>query len=579
MAQGLQFGLVTPPPPLPAIQQRVADAHGTGHISSSERVALDGMWSRDQRFSEQLQEGGLSRSESLLVAARRVRYEATVGAFTLLPVPIAHSDERAATRTATYDAALLSADRASLLDGVREQTIDQSEFGTLDQFARETQVTRAEMRPGGFSSEERTALDGRMARYDEMTAAFSSTDAPRTEWTEQTSGWETGLELDREHQSTYGEAALDREGPIYTEERAGVRASIGRPRSGEAEFTPPQPERMEQLQELFPRLDGDGNGQLTRAELHAAVRDPDLRGDDGRIAAASLGRFEQLAQTPGEVAFISAEQLTDPGEGSPDRPAFLMQSSELADAYARTEGKLEGSTSLYGEGGRPDPSSIQQGFEGDCWYLAPLSTLQPEQIERMITAREDGQFEVRFPGHPEPVVVGPPTDGERSFLASGNGIWVNVMETAARQVMEGRGQDMNGDWPGHAMELFSGVTPGHVDMLGGRTAYGGVDGRDSATVGTILERAFADGRSVVASADNIPAEMQNSPLPIGDHVWGVTGYDSESGTVTVRNPWGRRDTADGDGRDDGTFTMPLQEFQATFSYLTVERAYTDQPIL
>lgn len=53
------------------------------------------------------------------------------------------------------------------------------------------------------------------------------------------------------------------------------------------------------------------------------------------------------------------------------------------------------------------------------------------------------------------------------------------------------------------------------------------------------------------------------------HAYSVQGYDPKTQTVTVHNPWGKDETADVDGKDDGVFTMPLKEFQASFSFMNI----------
>jgi hypothetical protein len=609
VATPLQFNPASPPPPpLPAVRQRVADANASGHISSSERSALDMMWSRDLQFAERLEEGGMTLPESLLVSARRAGYETMVSAFTLLPVPMANMDDPSAARVSRYDSAALDADRLAMLEGVGSKAINREEFGALEQFTRETETLRADLREGGFTLEERAEIEGRMSRYDDMLEAFSGKHAPTPEPSggaadavfeeaRETFGkpaskdqpWSmspgTAAALNDAHDVAHGEAVLERGGPVYTEERASVRAVAGRERvmhlpSGSPAATPPE-EQMQQLAELFPRVDADGDGQLTRQEVTAAVRDPEFRGDEGPLLAATLVNFNFLADPPAQgdgTPAIELDRLREPGEG-PEQGMWMTRSMALTSSYAQMEAKLDAPASLYGESGRPDPASLQQGSEGDCWFLGPVSALQPEQIQDMITEREDGQFEVRFPGHPEPVTVAPPTDGERAFYASANGTWVNVLEKAAREIMEGQGSDLDRDWPGRAMELVTGVPAATVDMYSGFTGYGAVDGRDPATVDAVLRSAFADGRPVVADVTSESAEGEHSPLPVFNHVWSVSGYDAESQTVTVRNTWGRSDSADTDGVNDGTFTMPLQEFQATFSTLTVGRSYADQPIL
>ena len=59
------------------------------------------------------------------------------------------------------------------------------------------------------------------------------------------------------------------------------------------------------------------------------------------------------------------------------------------------------------------------------------------------------------------------------------------------------------------------------------------------------------------------------------HAYTVTRFDREKDTVSLRNPWGSTEPvgADGkplDGTDDGTFTIPMKDFDKYYSLAAYE---------
>lgn len=198
--------------------------------------------------------------------------------------------------------------------------------------------------------------------------------------------------------------------------------------------------------------------------------------------------------------------------------------------------------------------------------------MRPESIQNMISPREDGQYEVRFPGR-NPEIVAPPTETEQLVYANGNGSWVQVLEKAADQVMEARGGDINGDQNTTAYEILTGASGRHIITNGSLSDYnyGGSSSveQDPARLGHQLEQSFSEGRLVNAYSSQGHSDLYMSRLSTGNHAYTVMGYDSESGMVTVRNPWGQNETADRDGQNDGLFQMPLQEFHASFPVVSM----------
>lgn len=83
-----------------------------------------------------------------------------------------------------------------------------------------------------------------------------------------------------------------------------------------------------------------------------------------------------------------------------------------------------------------------------------------------------------------------------------------------------------------------------------------------------LQQATAGGGCVVAlSKPWDPAERG----VVADHAYTLLGVEEKNGqkTVSLRNPWGEREPGH-DGRDDGIFSMPLDQFMTSFA--TVEFA-------
>ena len=57
---------------------------------------------------------------------------------------------------------------------------------------------------------------------------------------------------------------------------------------------------------------------------------------------------------------------------------------------------------------------------------------------------------------------------------------------------------------------------------------------------------------------------------VGNHAYRVTGYDAESDTVSLRNPWKKTEWMGWqDGQDDGCFQMPFLQFYASYAQIAV----------
>ncbi len=618
---GGTLGGFTPDPTM----QRIQNGFTSGTINSAERAYLDQMASRDQTFAMGLQAGGLTEAESQQVAARRQTYEETIARFeTSNPAIDATSPEMAA-RTRGYDNQLMTSGRNGLAIGAQNGTIDRSEFQSLREYSLQTETMRAGLAEGGFTAAERETIDGRLQSYNQMLERFGQTsgEAPQGSLTREsselfervagpnpgpTNGSSLGFggipqpqynqgtfQLQEEGLRAYGEGVNSRSGEVFPDERAAVRASFREPRpTGVNEVRQPAPvgteqqgpprhyENLDAFHSRLQAMDSDGSGTVSRREVTNALRDPSIQGDDARLLASIHAGYDNFttAQTtagplgaglqilgPGREPMINIGEFTSDQAGTPgyqQRLDNLNNVRNIVDNQAeRIAGRPPG---LYDETGRPDPGSISQGLTGDCWYLSSVGGMKPETIQNMIHQRDDGQYEVRFPGR-EPELVAPPTEAERLVLAQSNGDWMQVLEKGADQIMERRGSDIQGDQNTTAYELLTGSGGRHVLTNGSLNTQGYANAtveQDPQALGDQLQQGFAEGRIVNAYSSQGSSDTFMSRLSAGNHAYTVTGYDSESGTVTVRNPWGQNETADRDGQNDGVFQMPLREFQASF---------------
>jgi hypothetical protein len=175
---------------------------------------------------------------------------------------------------------------------------------------------------------------------------------------------------------------------------------------------------------------------------------------------------------------------------------------------------------------------------------------------------------VRFPGRP-PEVVAPLTEAERQVYSRADGDWSAYLEKAAAQSYAREGRDINGGFGTDAMQLLTGRGGRRIDLARG-PEFGGPDYRDPAQLHRLLSSAMANGQMVSAGANSNDFDRGVSNLSSAQHAYAVVGYDPRNGTVTLRNPWGEDERGDRDSRNDGLFTMSIQEFQTTFSRLDVQ---------
>ena len=252
-----------------------------------------------------------------------------------------------------------------------------------------------------------------------------------------------------------------------------------------------------------------------------------------------------------------------------DLPSFQAEGGADAGAYQSY------SLPLFSASG-PQYTDINQGDDGDCYFLAGLMTeaqQDPSLIENMIHNNGNNTYTVDFHvnGKDDFVTVnnqmpnihgngGYPDGTNMLFASSPNSIWVSLVEKAYAQLMSQTGAT-----------TYAGV--GNID------SYSAIDGGDSnglaavtgqavteLNIGTTtanatvqsdlnqIQTAFNTHEGVMLGTNN--TQIDNDF--ISGHMFAVTGVNAAAGTVTLSNPWGPSFASAG---FDTTFTVNIAQLK------------------
>lgn len=359
---------------------------------------------------------------------------------------------------------------------------------------------------------------------------------------------------------------------------AAIMGSLFSTQSGEElSDTPTATDFSTRAQQLFPQLDGDSDGYISAAEIDAAVVDEQYTGAD----AAVIATLNQLAA---ELEELSDDEWFDENSGVTlaDLQAYERTQDVPDGLRRRIEGRYRYSTEridadsglLYGPTGAPTVEAVNQGALGDCFFLGAVAAVvarDPAGISDLITDNGDNTYTVTFPAQ-DAVTVSGPTDAEIAQYAAGkgHGFWITVIEKAYG-ILRGGQQAI----PSEGADDGFGTVATGIAFITGHSANTDLLGlTERETTVERLNEAFDNNRIVtIGTRNNLPWESDEAPLGlVPGHQYSVLGWDRSTETLTVRNPWGRRERSDtSDGVDDGTFTMTLDEALSTFATIGYEQ--------
>ncbi len=262
------------------------------------------------------------------------------------------------------------------------------------------------------------------------------------------------------------------------------------------------------------------------------------------------------------------------------------------------------SAPLFAAGG-PSMNDINQGYLGDCYLLSSLAEVarqNPSIIQSMITDNGNNTYGVRFyiNGSAQYVTV-------NNALANGGSIfnhaaagWASLIEKAYAQIQASGvitgnsrvnyGNSFstigNGGFPGFALEEITGAaTITNFSANGstwGKYVYNSALGYQSGTAGlstasvlAILVADLAAGFDAVLSSRTNATDSSGKMTLVAGHALSVYGYNSGTGNLQIRNPWG---TANGQSWDT-TFEISLGTLLAAGDTITVDNATHASPLV
>jgi len=312
------------------------------------------------------------------------------------------------------------------------------------------------------------------------------------------------------------------------------------------------------------------DGGLSARELKVLDRD-----GDGKISAAETGNRINTADLQLINQKLAAHQRAQAMFSFIDDNAVIFSRAEL-------------NTELFPGGVKGiSKHDVDQGGLGSCYLLAAAAGLahhRPEEIIKMITDHGNGTYSVKFPGVSKAVTIDKPTAAELNKYASrgSNGsTWVAVIEKAyAKHTNNSRwfSKDNKYDAVGGGF-LSTGIHP----LTGNSTNTDTLALTRKSTTRSRLQNALKNKRVVTASVNSVSAAIWGKDktkdkynLPSG-HVYTVLSYDRASDTLRVRNPWGpgsdAKNLKHSDNKNDGAFTMTLDEFYEHFSFIGYEEGH------
>jgi len=265
-----------------------------------------------------------------------------------------------------------------------------------------------------------------------------------------------------------------------------------------------------------------------------------------------------------------------------------MSGSNFSVSYSAVSKPLFASTG-------PSMSDINQGYLGDCYLLSSLAEVAKQNsgmISSMFTSNGNNTYGVRFyvNGVAEYVTVNNSlADGGTEFN-SGSDLWASLAEKAYAQLQAGgvvTGNSINdgnswstignGGAPEFALEEITGASAiTDFDANSGswlKVVYnssfgvtGYSTGNATSSVLSTLAADLAKGDDVILSSYTNATDSAGRTTLVADHAMSIYGYDSATGMLEVRNPWGSESWQ----YWDTTFEVSLSTLLADGDVITVD---------
>lgn len=304
-----------------------------------------------------------------------------------------------------------------------------------------------------------------------------------------------------------------------------------------------------------------------------------LRANLDRFDAGAQQALDAFINPTGTTAHVS-DGLEIEG-GNPDGMVAYQSWTQYGEAYGK----------LFVKG--PSGRDLHQGAAGDCYFDASVASLaytHPEQLKQMFHENPDGTVTVTFhQANPDGSFTPVPVTVDRSvpewtsavgaqeankpiFDTSGNPteLWPLLVEKAFAKWKGSYEAIGEGGWPAEALAAVTGKAVTTVDTTQVsaddlfQKLQQATGSKQPVVCYTYPRQGHEADFDATGTSDVNGTSMTNV---VDSHAYSIFGARTDPATgqryVILRNPWGMHE-AGSDGRDDGVFRLPLEQFMKLY---------------
>lgn len=287
---------------------------------------------------------------------------------------------------------------------------------------------------------------------------------------------------------------------------------------------------------------------------------------DGNAANATWTGGATSSTTLGNLAAGSSATQLSELIGKWFLGTDLPSSKVVLDGYSFSVSYSASSSPLFGSAG-PSMNDINQGQLGDCYLLSCLAEVAKQNsgvISSMFTSNGNNTYGVRFyvDGAAQYVTVNDSLANGGNVFNYGTDIWASLAEKAYAQLQAGgvvTGNVVNygnswstignGGFPAYALEEITGASAITNFSASGNSwttiVYNSAlsttsvaSGSSTASVLGTLSADLSKGDDLVLSSNTSATDSSGKTTLVADHAMSIYGYDSSTGMLEIRNPWG-----------------------------------------
>jgi len=241
---------------------------------------------------------------------------------------------------------------------------------------------------------------------------------------------------------------------------------------------------------------------------------------------------------------------------------------------------------LFGPDGKPVVGDVNQGNEGDCWFLSGLGAVamkNPQLIQQNIHQNDNGTYTVTFYQDGKPVQVtvtdsvpGGSQYGDYAHPGTGDDAkWVQIYEKAYAQLQGGYGP-IEGGFGDTAMSAITGQPATREDL---NPSLPWEHGPSLSDISSKLSSGYAitsgtqDGKDWPWSSE--PNRLDNGWV-VPSHEYMVQSVDTNAHppTITLLNPWGQSGAGPPDPKGNGapeTVTLTEDQWHQYFGTVSLSQ--------